>query len=332
MADLVKRQQFVPRTYLKHFGFKKDDEIYINVLPRLEKTPEKIFESNIKNIALKKHLYTLPGETVEQKMAIENFYSEELERHYDSIYSILVNPDKEEITSEERELIISTVITMFYRTTRWISMHNGLMERVFETMFQLCAQTGKDYFMFEGHKMSIAGKTLKQFTEEHNKEQQPLMVMTQLEVAMKLIAVRIANDGIMVSKLSEDDADFVTSDNPVTVTNPMVDRVMPFDPKNILRLPLDSKHMLILMPNGEKETLNIIFRNEVKGSICNMERLTSNFQQMKMAERFLFGSEKSLKGYLKTKDETERPLTKEEQEKFKGINELIQKGRDLGLL
>lgn len=332
MADLVKRQHFVPRTYLKHFGFAKGDEVYINVLPRLEKTSDKIFDSNIKNIALKRHLYTLPGETIEQKMAIEKFYSDELERHYDRIYSILVNPEKNEITPEERELIISTVVTMFYRTTRWISMHNGLMDRVFESMFQLCAQTGKDYFMFEGHKMSIKGKTLKQFTEEHNKEQQPIMVMTQLEVAMKLIAIRIKNDGIMVSKLGEDDAEFITSDNPVTAANPMTDRIMPFDPKNILRLPLDSKHMLILMPYGEEETLNRIVRNEVKGSVCNMEKLTSNFQQMEMAERFLFGSKKSLEGYLSTKEESERPLTKEEQEKFKGINELIQKGRDLGLL
>ena len=144
MAELVKRQHFVPRTYLKHFGFEKGGEVFINVLPRLEKTSDKIFESNIKNVALKKHLYTLPGETVEQKMAVEKFYSEEFEQHYDDIYSILTDPNKTEISDEERELIISTVITMFYRTSRWISMYNDLMNRVFDRMFQLCEQTGKE--------------------------------------------------------------------------------------------------------------------------------------------------------------------------------------------
>jgi hypothetical protein len=327
MSDLVKRQHFVPRTYLKNFGFQNNEEYFIHVLPRLEKTVDKIFEANIKNVALKKNLYTLPGETVEQKMAIEKFYSHQLESKYDSVYKLLTDPTKKTISDEERELVIATVVTMFYRTTRWINMHNEFMNRVFDQAYQLCQQTGNEFFTYEKTKFSVKGKTLDELTKEYNSEKQPIMIMTQLEVALKLITLKIQNfDGIVVSKLGDDNSRFVTSDNPVVATNVRMNPIMPFDPSNILRLPLDEKHMLLIMPEGEKAAKNIIFRNQVNGTIGNMEKLTSNFQQMDMAERFMFGNKLALEGYLSTKEESEMSLTKEELERTnKRLEEILHK-------
>jgi hypothetical protein len=114
MSELVKRQHFVPRTYLKHFGFEKNKANYIWVLPKASTTEQDIFDSNVQNVALKKHLYTLPGKTVAQKMMIEKFYSKQLEDKYDQIHSLLVDPGKTAISATERELIIMTVVTMFY--------------------------------------------------------------------------------------------------------------------------------------------------------------------------------------------------------------------------
>lgn len=334
MAELVKRQHFVPRTYLKHFGNLNGAEHFIHVLPRLEKTSDKIFESNVKNVALEKHLYTLPGETVQQKMAIEKFYSDELEKHYDNIYELLTNPEQKTITEEQRELVISTVITMFYRTAKWLNQHKEFMNEVFRNAYSLCHRTGKNYFMFEKQKISIEGKSLEQLTTEYSSEQQPYMVMTQLETAFKLIDLRINNfDGIVVSKLGEDNAQFITSDNPVRASNIKYNHVMPFDPSNLLKVPLDSKHVLMIMPNGDKETRNTIFRNETKGTMCESQKLTSNYEQMQQAERFIFGQKSALEGYLNTKERTERPLSAEELERTtKKLEELTKKMKDLGLI
>lgn len=334
MSELVKRQHFVPRTYLKHFGFNKGEESYIHVLPRLEQTPDKIFESNVKNVAVQRHLYTLPGETIEQKMAIEKFYSDELEVHYDHIYELLINPEQKTITDKQRELVISTIITMFYRTTKWLSQHNGFMNEVFRKAYSLCEQTGRKYFLFEDRKISIEGKSLEQLTAEFNSEQQPSMVMTQLEAASKLITLRINNfDGIVVSKLGEDGAQFITSDNPVSASNINHDHVMPFDPTNLLKLPLDSKHVLMIMPNGERETKNTIFRNVQKGAMSENQRLSSNYQQMQLSERFLFGQKTALEGYLSTKERTEKPLNAEELEQTtKKLEALKKQMKDLGLI
>lgn len=325
-TDLVKRQHFVPRTYLKYFGEQKGDEFYIEVLPAQETEVNKIFNSNIKNVALEKHLYTLPGETNEQKMAIESFYSQELEAHYDTIYKILTDPNKIEITTEERRLIISTVITMYYRTTKWVNLSRDFMSRVFERMFQLCEQTGKDYFTFEGEKISIAGKTLKEFTTEFNKERQPSMIIIQLETAFKLIALRLENDSICIHKIEEDKLEFITSDNPVIAKNNNPERFAPFDPTNILELPINSKHKLVLIPECPTELRNRIFRRTSTAPFSEIEKLTTNFSQMQNSEKFIFGSKSGLESYLLTKQESERPI-----EEGENTADIFKKLKELGL-
>lgn len=137
------------------------------------------------------------------------------------------------------------------------------MSRVFYQMFQLCKQTGKDYFTFEGEKISIAGKTLEQFTKEFNEERQPHMILTQLEVAFKLINIRLQVDAITVVKLGEDNLEYLISDNPVIASNPRATRFAPFDPTNLLYLPLDPKHMLILIPEKQKD-LKIGYLDELQ--------------------------------------------------------------------
>lgn len=324
--NLVKRQHFVPRTYLKHFGIANGNEYLVHVLPESATETKAIFQSNIKNVALEKHLYTLPGETVAQKMAVEKFYSDELEQHYDLIYSILTDPTKTELTDAEKDLIISTVVTMYYRTTKWVNASRNFMSRVFEQVFNLCKQTRKDHFTFGEEKLSIAGKTLEEFTRDYNKKRQPSMILTQLEVAIKLIAIRVKNDSVCVIKIDDEDLELVTSDNPVTASNNNPERFAPFDPTNILKLPLDSKHILMLMPECAEQMENRIFRRVSKRPSAVIEKLTANYEQMQNSEKFMFGSKEALESYLITKQESERPLDEGEN-----MTDVFAKLKELGL-
>jgi hypothetical protein len=326
MADLVKRQHFVPRTYLKHFSEKSGEKYFIHALPSKATETDKIFHSNITNVAFEKHLYTLPGQTIEQQMAVEKLYSEELEVHYDSIYEILTDPNKIEITSKERELIISTVVTMYYRTAKWVNTSRDLMARAFESAYHLCEQTRVDYFNFEGEKISIAGKTLQEFTREFNKERQPGMILIQLETAFKLIALRVLNDSICVNKIEGENLEFVTSDNPVVANNDTLERFAPFDPTNILELPIDSKHKLILIPECPKKLRNRIFRRTSTSPYSEIEKLTTNYSQMQNSEKNIFGSKKALESYLVTKQESEGPIKDGES-----TADIFKKLKELGL-
>lgn len=322
---LVERQHFVPKTYLKHFGRQEGRDSFVHRLPKDSIDPDDIDETNTKNIGLSKNIYTLHGETTEQKMAIEYFYRDHLEDHYNRMYDLLINPNKIEITAEERNLIISTVVTMYYRTTSWVTMHKRFMKRVFERVFEMSQANGKDEFKFEDETFSIKGREVKEFTQEWLRKSQPGMALTQLETAFKLIPLRKRRDTIMVADLNSVDHEFITSDNPVIASNNKVQRLIPFDPDNMLRLPIDSKHILILIPDPSGPVLDGIFRNPLNGIQAGVERLTSNYQEMKFSENFIIGSKSGLEKYLATKELSEKKRTDDELNDEKVIKSELKK-------
>ncbi|CAC9974439.1 DUF4238 domain-containing protein [Flavobacterium panici] len=320
----VKRQHYVPRTYLKNFSSERGDKYFIKALPSANCIEEAIYESSTLNICLQTGLYTLPGETEQQRMLIEKFYSDNYEAYYDEVYQILTNPTRKTITEAERELIISTVVTMFYRTTKWINQHNTFFNRVLENAYALAKNNGFDYIIFEKEKVSIANKTLEQLQKEYKFESRPSQVITQLETALSLIKWRTQKDTIMVVKII-DDPEYITSDNPVAYDGPSGKNLAPFDAENILKLPLDPKHLLLLMPYGNEENKLNITRSERSGIASENSKLTSNYSQLLNSERFLLGTDKGLKSYISTKQETERPLSDEENLKFDKIDSDLEK-------
>ncbi|MBZ4033905.1 DUF4238 domain-containing protein [Flavobacterium sp. 17A] len=328
----VKRQHYVPRTYLKNFSEQRGDNFFIKALPKNSTAQEKIYEIAISNVCVQTDLYTLPGETEEQRMLIEKFYSENYEKHYKDVYDILTNPNKKTITEEERELIISTVVTMLYRTTKWISQHNSFFDRILENAYNLAISKGFDYFMYEDQKISFADKTLEQLQKEYKKEERASQVITQLEVALNLIKWRLEKNTIMVVRIT-DEAEYITSDNPVVYQNRKGKLVSPFDASNILKLPLDSKHLLLLMPYGDETNKLSITRSERLDEASFQSKVVSNFLQFGNSERFILGTDKGLKTYLNDKKETEREITPEEKIKFdKKDAELDRKLKELGML
>lgn len=331
MAEqLVKKQHFVPRTYLKHFSIKRGDNYFVKSLPISNPSITSIVEKNTKKICFEEHLYTLPGQSVKEKMLLEKFYSDKFEQHYNDVYNMLIDPSKRKITDTERELIIGTVSTMLYRVPTWIKKHNELMRRVFLQAFEYATRTGKDEFTFEGQKISIKGKTLENFLEEHQAENKPSQVITQLEVAMKLIPIRLENDNIFIVRLADDDSEFITNDNPVVLQNLKGGHIEPFDPSNIMKLPLDNKHILMLMPTGKKENRHIVSRDNRSGVMCKREAVITNTEMFRQGDVYVLGSDSSLKKYLDTKELAEGEPKLDENGDFHP--DVIRKMKEHGLL
>jgi len=324
-VQITERQHFVPRTYLKHFADKKGSGHYnIMALPTNSLKAEAIIERNTKSICYEKNLYTQPGSTNEEKMLLETFYSEVLEDKYEQVYTMLVDPLKKALTTEERELVISTVATMYYRVPKWIKKHTEVIERVFVMCIQATEHTGQEETEIEGDKYLIKGKTVEQLTKEYVTNNKSHQVITQLKVALGLIATRLKNDNVYIFKLENGDQEFITSDNPVILQNPDGGEIIPFDPSNIMKVPLDNKHYLMLMPNENKENLNRITRNNATGGFSKREELISNTEQLQGSDEYILGSTISLNQFLLTKDQ-DIILTQEEKEFEKKLNELGKK-------
>ena len=66
--------------------------------------------------------------------------------------------------------------------------------------------------------------------------------------------------------------------------------------------------MLRLMPFASSQTRNMITRTTVTDQMCYSQKIVSNNEQFQNSERFLLGAKSALKGYLSTKEETERSL------------------------
>lgn len=301
-------QHYVPQTYLKHFAEHRGEEHFIKALLKDETSDECIIESNINNICKQRDIYTLKGNTADERMLIESFYESNYERNYNKIYNILIDEKRDTISAEERKLIISTIITMLFRTTKISSIYNKFMDGVLESLYLSSKSRGKDFFFIEKQKVSIVGKTLEQIKRENKKESKPMIAITQLQVALRLIQLRIGRDSIMIIKLLDDNCEYITSDNPVTYSHLTDENSAPFDNDNLLNLPLDSKHLLSLIPDPNVDFKHRLFRVNKQGKLAFNSKLTSNYQQMKNAERFILGNDSSLKGYLKTKEETEKPI------------------------
>lgn len=328
MAKETIRQHYVPKTYMKRFSSERNDSYYIMGIDKMAIHQEKIIELNTINVCLRKNLYTLTGNTEEERQKIEKFYSEEIENNYDKVYSILTNPAKVFITMDERKLIVSTIITMLYRTTKWITEHNKLRDMSLKRVYNLCEQTGKKHFQFEGERISIEGKSLQQIQKEFTTDSRENQVKTQLEVAFKLIDLRL-NDGIFVSKLGEGDCRFITSDNPVVLRNSRNIRTIPFDRNNIITLHLDEKHKLMIMPSSEQSITNLIVRHTTVGTQADLDMIVSNGLQMENSEKFILGTETGIKEYIFLRKEFERPMTEIEKAETKTIEGILNKIRSI---
>jgi hypothetical protein len=325
MNKETKRQHFVPRTYLKNFAQKHKKAFKINVVEKANLS--KFFFTNIINVCLENDFYTLNGKTKEEHLLIESFYSDLIEDQYDEIYKILIDPSKREITPEIHEKIISCVITMMYRTTRWVHLHNEFMNKVLEKMFSLCQQTNKDYFIYEGERYSIANKSLKQVQCEFREGAKMYQIVLQIDVALRLISIR-HYDGILVSKLL-DENHLITSDNPVTLSNLQGGRIAPFDPENMISLPLDSKHLLTIMPHSESAGIHHITRINATAGMSVGKMISNNASQYVSCHKHLLGSKKGLTEYIQNKERYEAPATPAQ---MNNLNEIFARAKALGIL
>jgi hypothetical protein len=284
----TKRQHYVPQTYLKHFSFKKGKEYYVHALSQDTCNKNDIKELNIKNVCLENGIYKLPFENTRDRMLFERFFSNEVESHYDKIYKILINANKKNITEEERALIITTVVTMFFRTAFWKNIMNNLREKSFETAYDLCKQYDRDYFYYKNIKISITGKTFEELKNEYKIKENVLFLLTQLNAMVTLFDSWFLNDDICLIRIVGEN-EFITSDNPVIAFNKGI--VIPLNPENTMFLPIDNKHILCLLPNSNKMGRLTIFRRNV---IDIKEIEEYNSMQKQCCERFVLGSKCAL--------------------------------------
>jgi len=320
MSQETKRQHYVPRTYLQKFAIKRKKNYNISAVDK--NNLEKIIFPNITNICLETDIYTLIGQTKEQRQALETFYSDNVENVYNEVYQTLTDESIREIDEEMHYKIVMTIITMMFRTSKWIHLNNAFFDTIIDKMYFLCKQTGKDYFIYEDVKYSIKGQTLDEIKTEFRAMNKECQVLTQLEVAFKLINVR-KFDGILMSKIASENQ-LITSDNPVVLSNINLGHIAPFDPENMIRLPLDSKHILTIMPHSQSDGSHIISRTNESAGMSAAKMIANNSSQLESSFKYILGTKRALSNFTEKLDDYKKPISEEQRRNLEEINKIVK--------
>ena len=112
-----KKHHFVPKTYLKNFATRKNDDYYVSILHK-DEPGDKISEKNIADLCAVNHL-SKPDGNHKLKQKLEDIYTDIFENHYDKLFSVLTDDKILEITDELKNSVVSAVVTMFYKTKKW---------------------------------------------------------------------------------------------------------------------------------------------------------------------------------------------------------------------
>jgi hypothetical protein len=289
---IMANMHYVPKIYMKPFSVEKmkagTKQYYIQALKK--DLTGKIEERNTRRICAEEDLYALPGGTEQERLAIERMYRDLFEKGYETLYKLMTDHTRDQITADERYDIVAFVVSLFYRNNKWVTFFNSMMDDILRRAFELSNANGKDSFYFEEKEISIVGKTLEQLQVESREQDRPMIAITTMERIFALTRFRVNNDFISITK-KRGPYEFITSDNPVSMkAKKPTGHLTPFDPDNSLWLPLDKDHLLQVEPWANQLEWSMIGRINEIGAFPGIMASMSNFFQWQQCETYLLGT------------------------------------------
>lgn len=300
------RHHFVPITYLKKFSFISNKAHKAVVVNKLDN--DRVFIPILDKICLRLNLYLLKSDDEEERQLIEKFYNKELESNYDTVYEILTNPEKTEITPKERELIILTIISLYFRNILWLNRYTAPFDMAIEEAFRKSIESGSEKIGTSFGEVDCRGKTLEQVKKAFQELNRERFVIDHINHMLNLAKLRFQDD-ITVIKL-KGDSEFITSDNPVKMLSQDYRNIVPFNLENIIALPIDNKRQVMIMPKSWSSGDGKISRWTEERS--DFQEMMNNSMQYENADQFVIGSQFGIDNFLSRKDHYFRPMAPEE--------------------
>ncbi len=288
-----RHQHFIPKSYLKNFALSENNKFFVEAKLKNDLEPKSKLIS-IRDICVDKNIYTIPINDIKDKYAIEKYYANEIDCVYPEIYKLLIDEKVENITEDQRRKIILTTMSLFFRTPKFLKLNEARIDKILD-------DASKENISIDGI-VKVRTKTyqLEFHIDLLEEVKNDFHVVNKVHFLNKHIGdlhdfVEFKmNAGISVMKVVGE-IDLITSDNPVEMHSTTKNRFHPFDPTNIIRLPLDSRHYLIIYPNTEEIIKEYIFRSERDSYFV----LTSNYNSEKNSEDWILGKPGSIGAHVK---------------------------------
>ena len=264
---LVKKQHYVPQSYLRNFGFKKNkkskDIWYTHV-----KFPEgEIHATNLENLCNERFLYDVENFDLPEKQIIEKFYAEHIDAYFPAITRFCEDGNQQELSPQMREILVTCCLSLVFRHPNFINNNPDFNDH--------------DIIVEKGGKKINYSKIKR--------------VSAHLENFKKLVDLRI-NDGIGVS-FCDLKTQFITNDNPVLITNFGLTIESHFDPSNMLYLPLSPKICITFTPSNDPD-----LKGSFQKNLMSRDQVYLINQRIEdQSERTLIGTKNGLENFFKEK-------------------------------
>lgn len=246
-------QHYIPKSYLKNFAIHKGNKVYL-VDTIMRGKNEQVKTLPTKTICAEKNIYTFDDTKPGDPYALEKFYAVEVDAIYPKVYDTLVNSTIMNIPKDTKREILNTLLSLKFRRPEPLQAVVSKLEWMFDRMSKHphSAESMLNYSI-EGSKYSFYYKDLASEMEIRRKELKENWLIKHFAQWQEFVEYKIAC-GLDVIEVP-DDVPIITSDNPVSVFDLMGKRNVanPFDPTNMLEIPLDRTHYLVIHPNVTSE-------------------------------------------------------------------------------
>lgn len=288
-----KRHHYIPKSYLKNFALNQDDKFFVEAKLISEEAIKPDLISTV-DICVGKNLYTIPNVEGDDKYAIERYYASEIDAIFPGIYQLLINEEISELTDEQRRNVILTTLSLFFRTPKFLNQNAKYLDGMLQYAVQnYMDEEGRVILKHDIYDLDFHISQVAQIREDLNIQNKITFLNDHMKDLHEFVEYKLKAGMMMITITS--DANLITSDNPVIIRSQVNREFNLFDPTNIIHVPIDNKHYLMIAPNSEDALPNAVFRTTHDDI---MFVLTNNLQVEHNAESWIFGKPGTVKAHI----------------------------------
>jgi hypothetical protein len=301
---MVKNQHYIPRSYLKNFGYLVNTYTRPNghidekwSIHNIENGSD-IKPNSTKKICTVDYLYDLPLVSPEFIQAIEKGYGERVDKHYKEVTKFVTNDNAMELSEDMRQKILLCTLSLYFRTPRYILPSDSELAEI--------EKLPKDIGVAEWNRIKTAN------LEAHIENFERLYEQKK-------------SCGICINKVCGD-WEFISGDNPLIIRSPNGQFEDVFSPHNIIHLPFTPKYCVTIIPESESKNIAGFSRYKYP----NHHIMTINHDIEHHHEKYMFGTKEALQDYLIESPKYKEPTTSDHpmlvgmEESLKALNHCLE--------
>lgn len=272
---------FVPQAYLRKFahtieqkGLKKN--YFVTAYDKIEN--KRIDKIEVGDLCAKKKLYTLESDERAERESVENLYAETFDKEFKKVYELITDKNKIKINLQERELIISWIVSMHLRNYLWLKAFNDFSSKHIESIIERYGEGFNEKVYWEN------GEVLYDFENKSKdeiikiKKQKNKQSYIHLHLREIITWTKFHFHDLIIVESSSLNENFITSDRPVICENGL----------GSLRIAIDSNHLVTLQPKIKVEAVG---ESSIERTTCTMDPNFLNSLQYDNSSRHIIAQD-----------------------------------------